>query len=1074
MLSGSKVSIITLKMLTKFASRSKFVLTDTALSVISSVIDRPAIVMVGKKTIFSSAACLSSNDKKWLPFTCSEGNDYFWLPHFSRYKILHCIKSVPSAKQSAQIAATDNENRMFFLQNSVPYTTAYNIPLCLHLTMFDKLPLTTVSVSHLVAKMFHENAKLRTVYRLTTDGLVASDLPMSAFQNVCNVAILPAISLQPKVIEMANYFQSVVKISFDLSSSVFSSHILPVGPSEVLLVLLFHHIAVDGLAIQALVQQLQGVAKQNTMELFPKTSEADFIQDWTKHLSGIAYSPTFPALNCKEVEKCGYVHVEVGDREFIRSLKHLAQLMEVSISSIISLSFGLALCLVLQCNKVLLGYVKTGRTSSESQNHIGFLAETLPVSVEITPQLPFRLLLRSMHQKLLLVYDSSVKLRDLIPLMNVPEGRHGKDLFSFLVVYQDIFESMPNEIAVGNMKASCKPWFADTLHAQTELSLEIIPQSNILTCRYQYQQQRLDQELVTYIHCLTTEIMLGAITSPNFCIDSWMMWLNCQLCTDSSLFSKELNASAKELCLSKRILVKMPLPPVVTEMICMYSNQLNVLPCVIYSIALSIVLSTYVEDSTVTLTIARQCSSSAGISMHPVFFDVSRSLTIEQAMILFQEGLDKAIHAYVPYSLCGTTHQAVLVDSVDNSSDYQIPTPILLQLHSKSIEWTFNSTRYDPVCIANHYLSCLMHILSNTSGLLQRAPLCTDTEEHFLLTELNDTSEPYNEMETAMDCLLYSLFLHKYNIAFVHVDEYLTYSELYVRITDAIRNLTNAGVTGNSRIGIYMSRCLDFFVYMIAVMYMGAVYIPLPDHSPAKRLSQICSNANIEILVTCTEMLDILEQCVYSSRLLCTDTLQSCYSPINTIVHPNAHVDNVAFIIHTSGTTGSPKGVCVSHMNLRNLLLVSRQLFTEGDLTFTRVAINVSFDPHLLELFPTLVAGGCCIVADNITCQHPAATCHVSTPSAASVSPPTKDVRVVIVGGEALSSSQYSLLQHVPKVVNAYGPSECTVLCTANVHIDDEDTSNIGSPMANVKLFVLNKQFQVRRYKFRSPTRIIV
>ena len=1062
-----------LNLLLDSISVSKFVLTDAILSVISPLINGPAIVVVKKKA--SPVVLLSGSGIKHLTFISSEDKSYFLLKHFSKYRILHGFKAPKNDGQTEMYTdhavvdttpITSNERRMFFLQSSTPHTTAYNIPVCLRLKSLEHFPLRMEDVCWLITRMINDNSKLRTVYGIGTEGLGGNVLPIGGFQNAFNVALLPSFPVQTKVIEMTKYFKSVSGLSFDLTSSVFSSHALSVGANEVFVVLLFHHIAVDGIAIKTLLQQMgksESYSLTDPPLMPPLKTESTSVQKWESYLSDISFSPSFAVLNMHQSQDCGYLHVQLKDSQFMNNLKLMAQTLCISVSSIITSAFGLALCTILRCNKVLLGYVNVGR-SRDSHRSIGFFADTLPISIEAKPHLPFESLLRLVHAKLLLIHDSFVKLDDLIPIMNVPHDKRGKSLFNFVMVYQDIFKNLPDEVAIDDEKISCESWFDETIHAQTELTLEVIPELSSLSCRWQFQPQRLDKELVMYLHCIMTEIMHRAFKCPSVCIHPWMQWQREQLSTVSQLHVDVCSDVPEcEYHPSDKVVVDMPLPPCIVAGVCSFSASLDVLPCAIHSIALGIVLTPHVRDATLTLKIARQLSGSEGISLHSVSFDFSTAMTVEEAVTSFQTKLSHAIHSYSPASLYHCQPQAALLDYLDISSEWLPPAPLVVHLLPQGIQWTFLSREYDPQQLTRRYLNCLVQMLSGTSNPINSVPLCTSTEEHFLLTEVNDTFKSFDEMETTMDCLSRSLSFHSYKIAFVDVDVFVTYADLYNKMKYAMQTLVDAGVTANSKVGVFMNRCFDLFLYTVAIMFLGATYVPLPTNSPAKRLLQICSSCNMRLLVTCSEMLETLEEYKYKGSVLCTDALSSPSPSVSHLLLSKAHPDGIAYIIHTSGTTGVPKGVCVTHKNMRNLLVVSQQLFTADDLIFTRIAINISFDPHILELFPTLLAGGCCVITEDITCQPPAATCIVTTSSALSVCPPTDDIRVAVTGGETLVPAQYSTVEHIPKVINAYGPTECTVLCTTNTRIDHKNTSCIGMPVANTKLFILNRHSQVCR-----------
>ncbi len=144
----------------------------------------------------------------------------------------------------------------------------------------------------------------------------------------------------------------------------------------------------------------------------------------------------------------------------------------------------------------------------------------------------------------------------------------------------------------------------------------------------------------------------------------------------------------------------------------------------------------------------------------------------------------------------------------------------------------------------------------------------------------------------------------------------LTYSVMMSRIETISEALQNAGVGAGSRVLVFQQPAADWTCSMLAIMRIGAIYVPLDLRNPTVRLAAVAKDCEPSAILVDATTLDEAPQLKAADAHIID--VSSLTHGATTHIANNAQPDSTAAILYTSGSTGTPKGIMVTHAGLRN------------------------------------------------------------------------------------------------------------------------------------------------------------
>ncbi len=378
--------------------------------------------------------------------------------------------------------------------------------------------------------------------------------------------------------------------------------------------------------------------------------------------------------------------------------------------------------------------------------------------------------------------------------------------------------------------------------------------------------------------------------------------------------------------------------------------------------------------------------------------------------------------------------------------------------------------------IASHYNQLASSIVEDAGKRLSEFRLLPDEENQKLAAFATGNKQAEVAADTAHGLFERAAEQHPDRTALICDGEELSYEALNSRANQVAHVLLASGVQPGDIVACCLDRGPMVAPLVLGIMKSGGVYAPLDGASPAARLRSMIEKCGARLVITSAagdEEVTPADATLLTVEEIAAQMVQAADASPAVDVEPAA----TAYVIHTSGSTGIPKGVCVPHQAFAAHIASITDVF--GITTQDRVLqfSNLTFDPSLEQMFTSWGQGATLVMRGNelwspaklweTVQQQRLSVVNIPPAYFQQCSDVLDDVtsltalRLLIIGGDVFPVSALDIWRDSGvKVLNAYGPTEAVITATTydvTGHTQAAGSPPVGRPRPGNTAYVLDQ-----------------
>lgn len=446
----------------------------------------------------------------------------------------------------------------------------------------------------------------------------------------------------------------------------------------------------------------------------------------------------------------------------------------------------------------------------------------------------------------------------------------------------------------------------------------------------------------------------------------------------------------------------------------------------------------------------------------------------ELSTVKHQLGLDEAdvFNTLLTYRAVSHLPQGRARDTA-TAKDFKVAVAAEVSSSVAEIHFAYSTDTLSSAQIT-HVIDAFDHILND---IVSADPLHRSISELDLfpqrscrqIRDWNATMPPRVE-KCADELIQQQALLHPRAEAVCSWDKNFTYGQLEIVSSRLARYLTSLGVKPEGFVVLCFEKSAWAVVAQLAVLKAGGAFVSIDPSHPDSRLKMLIDEIGAELVLCSSSLHQKMSKLCKKAFAVCQTAISQL--PDSPLALPGVRPTplNAAYAIFTSGTTGKPKATVVEHVALSTTAIAMTDALHMNSGTRALQFSNYTFDVSVLEIMMTLMTGGCvCVPSEeermnNLggAIRRMEANYMASPPAIVNTLEPktVPTLKTIITGGEKMPAN------HIDRwsdrfVINAYGPSEATVVATVGVKVDwdgnrvNDDPTSIGLA-ANCRVWIVD------------------
>ncbi len=397
---------------------------------------------------------------------------------------------------------------------------------------------------------------------------------------------------------------------------------------------------------------------------------------------------------------------------------------------------------------------------------------------------------------------------------------------------------------------------------------------------------------------------------------------------------------------------------------------------------------------------------------------------------------------------------------------------------SIDVRLTFNEAKFEQSSIEQMVESLnymIEQIAEDLNILVKNIEISTTEKRKLVVQQFNQKYQDENFYSVIEQ---FEVMVRKVpeNIVLMTAEGTITYAEMNQKAECVKAYLQQNGVKVNDVVAVILDYSVELVAAILGVLKAGAAYLPIDVNYAKNRIEYMLENSNASCVLSTKNVIQQLgkkDQAIDVNMINWNAVVQEDQKPV-------IEEGNLAYIVYTSGTSGKPKGVMVTHRGLSNLFQWRNKAYEMEQTDVVLQLLSVSFDGFGTNLYSALLTGGKIILPDSkmrgdfqyirnlITEQG--VTCFSTIPIfyhailENAKSEELKSLRFVVLAGDRTSVDTIRLSKEKcpgVQIINEYGPTENTIVSTSCIGLEEEKANCIGKPIKNCHIYIMNQDLNL-------------